>query len=98
MAVQLEGQPEPIRDAAIDALVRIKQKIVGTETEFSRSEMLRLSPDELLETVSRTLAVIVQKIEKNQRYIHALQHLQDKKATLLLMDALNRSSQFEEAL
>ena len=93
---QLEGQPESIREAAIDALAKIKMALTEVEEDREEEGIAAYFPPELLRTISSMLATLVQEMWKERAYVHSLQQVHNGKATLLLIDALNRSGQQNE--
>jgi len=100
LANLLESQPDSIRDTTIDALVMIQAKVASVRRSdacSSETDIKQFFDEAILNKLSRSLSTLTRQLQQTSDFI--LGYAQDapsKKATLLLMDALNRVSQYRE--
>jgi HEAT repeat protein/ATP/ADP translocase len=87
----LEGQPSLIQYSALNALCAIREK-TGEEEKGEDRESRTLSP-QIKRVIYRKLSEIVEDIKKDTAHIAILKNLQNERATILLIDTMERENQ-----
>lgn len=88
----LEGQPIFIQYSALNALCAIREK-TGDEEKGEDHESRSFSP-QIKRIIYRKLSEIIEVINKDAAYIATLKNLENERATILLIDTLERENQY----